>query len=78
VSTRGSDRPAPRSPSGAGRVGTEPDRVPPDAAGLSPEEIDVLFRVGDILRKIDFGTLLIVVQDGKEVQLEVAEKMRLR
>jgi hypothetical protein len=78
VSTRGSDRPAPSPPSGAGRDEAGSDRVGPDTVGLSPEEIDVLFRVGDILRKIDFGTLLIVVQDGKVVQLEVAEKMRLR
>jgi hypothetical protein len=38
----------------------------------------VLLRVVDILRDIDFGTVLLVVQDGKVVQIEMAEKFRLR
>jgi hypothetical protein len=35
-------------------------------------------RVAAILRQIRFGTVLIVVQDGKVVQIETAEKYRLR
>jgi hypothetical protein len=49
----------------------------PGSVGLSAEELDVLLRVGEILRSIRFGTLLLVVQDGKVVQIELAEKYRL-
>ena len=45
---------------------------------VSPEELEVLLRVRDSLRAISFGTVLIVVQDGKVVQIETAEKIRLR
>jgi hypothetical protein len=38
----------------------------------------VLFRVTEVLRRIEFGTVLLVVQDGKVVQIEMAEKFRLR
>ena len=38
----------------------------------------MLLRVVDILRDIDFGTVLLVVQDKKIVQIEMAEKFRLR
>lgn len=45
---------------------------------LSPEELEVLLRVADILRTIRFGTVLIVVHEGKVTQIEMAEKFRLR
>ncbi|HEX8100674.1 MAG TPA: YezD family protein [Actinomycetota bacterium] len=45
---------------------------------LSDEEQDVIVQVVDILRRIQFGTVVIVVQDGKVVQIEMAEKFRLR
>ncbi|HZD79120.1 MAG TPA: YezD family protein [Actinomycetota bacterium] len=45
---------------------------------LDEEERQVLVRVAGILRRIDFGTVLLVVQDGKVVQIEMAEKFRLR
>jgi hypothetical protein len=45
---------------------------------LTDEEKLVLARVADILRKIQFGTVVLVVQDGKVVQVEMAEKFRLR
>ncbi len=47
-------------------------------AALSQEERAVLLKVVDVLRKINFGTVLLVVQDGKVVQIEMAEKIRLR
>ena len=51
----------------------------PTALGeLSSEERSILLRVVEILRGIDFGTVLLVVQDGKVVQIEMAEKFRLR
>jgi hypothetical protein len=45
---------------------------------LTNEEKLVLAKVADILRKIQFGTVVLVVQDGKVVQVEMAEKFRLR
>ena len=41
------------------------------------EELEVLLRVGDMLRRLRFGTVLLVVHDGKVVQIETAEKIRL-
>ena len=57
-----------------------PDRedVHRQMPSLSEEEADVLARVVQILRRIEFGTVVIVVQDGKVVQIEMAEKFRLR
>lgn len=45
---------------------------------LTEDEKVVLAKVADILRKIQFGTVVLVVQDGKVVQVEMAEKFRLR
>jgi len=45
---------------------------------LSEEERLVLAKVADVLRRIQFGTVVLVVQDGKVVQIEMAEKFRLR
>jgi hypothetical protein len=47
-------------------------------AQLTPEERDVLAKVTDIVRRIQFGTVVLVIQDGKVVQIEMAEKFRLR
>lgn len=55
-----------------------PARGPSGPEGLSEEERAVLLRVVEVLRKIDYGTVLLVVQDGKVVQIETAEKFRLR
>jgi hypothetical protein len=52
--------------------------VRPDPVGLTADELEVIRRVRDSLRSIRFGTVLIVVQDGKVVQIETAEKIRLR
>ncbi|MGH2678586.1 MAG: YezD family protein [Actinomycetota bacterium] len=46
--------------------------------GVSEEEERVIRQVLDVLRRIDYGTVLLVVQDGKVVQIEMAEKFRLR
>ena len=45
---------------------------------LSPEERDVALQVVEMLRDIRFGTVMLVVQDGVVVQIEMAEKFRLR
>ena len=51
---------------------------PIDGEELSEEERQVLANVAAILRRIKFGTVVLVVQDGKVVQIEMAEKFRLR
>jgi hypothetical protein len=56
-----------------------PDASSPEAFGaLSPEEQQVLLKVAEILKRLQFGTVLLVVHDGKVVQIEMAEKFRLR
>ncbi|HEY7659489.1 MAG TPA: YezD family protein [Actinomycetota bacterium] len=45
---------------------------------ITGEERDVLLKVVEVLRRIEFGTILLVVQDGRVVQIEMAEKFRLR
>jgi hypothetical protein len=49
-----------------------------DALALTAEEKLVMARVAEILRRVNFGTVVLVVQDGKVVQIEMAEKFRLR
>jgi hypothetical protein len=57
----------------------EPAREDPLARlQLTDDEKIVLAKVADILRKVRFGTVVLVVQDGKVVQIEMAEKFRLR
>jgi hypothetical protein len=51
---------------------------PLDLASLSEEERRILGQVIEVLRRIDFGTVLLIVQDGTVVQIEMAEKFRLR
>ena len=51
---------------------------PIDGEELTVEERRVLANVAGILRKIKYGTVVLVVQDGKVVQIEMAEKFRLR
>jgi hypothetical protein len=57
---------------------SDPAATRPDPVGLTADELEVIRRVRDSLRSIRFGTVLIVVQDGKVVQIETAEKIRLR
>jgi hypothetical protein len=54
------------------------DSEPQAFDDLTDEERKILVQVAVILRRIDFGTVLLVVQDGKVVQIEMAEKFRLR
>ena len=49
-----------------------------EALQLSDDEKVVLARVGEILRRLNYGTVVLVVQDVKVVQIEMAEKFRLR
>ena len=57
----------------------QPDEEPaPDLGEFTEEELAVLARVGSVLQRIKFGTVTLVVQDGRVVQIEMAEKFRLR
>jgi hypothetical protein len=49
-----------------------------DAIDPTPEELAVLAKVAEIVRKIQYGTVVLVIQDGKVVQIEMAEKFRMR
>jgi hypothetical protein len=51
---------------------------PLDLSSLSEEERRILGQVIEVLRRIEFGTVLLIVQDGRVVQIEMAEKFRLR
>jgi hypothetical protein len=55
-----------------------PAAIPAEWSKLGEEEQAVLLKVADILKRIQFGTVVLVVQDGKVVQIEMAEKFRLR
>ena len=57
---------------------TESPTVNDQLASLSNEELEVLAKVAEIVRKIQFGTVVLVIQDAKVVQIEMAEKFRLR
>jgi hypothetical protein len=57
---------------------TEPADPTLGELGLTDDEQVVLARVAEVLRRINFGTVVLVVQDGKVVQIEMAEKFRLR
>jgi hypothetical protein len=59
---------------------TSDAEVPVEAqlAALSEDERAVLAKVAGIVRRIQFGTVVLVIQDGKVVQIEMAEKFRLR
>ena len=56
--------------------GTADDQLA--ALELSEEERLVLAKVAGIIRRISYGTVVLVIQDGKVVQIEMAEKFRLR
>ena len=58
--------------------GSREEAPPPGRLDLTDDELEVIRRARDSLRSIRFGTVLIVVQDGKVVQIETAEKIRLR
>jgi hypothetical protein len=52
--------------------------APRECEPLTQDEQEVILEVVRLLRKLRFGTVLLVVQDGKVVQIEMAEKIRLR
>ncbi|MFL5767844.1 MAG: DUF2292 domain-containing protein, partial [Actinomycetota bacterium] len=45
---------------------------------VTEEEWEVLLKVAHILRRTRFGTIALIVHDGRVKQIERAEKIRLR
>jgi hypothetical protein len=66
----------------AGRgLDLERDRPPVDVArfaALPGERRRLLLQVAALLESIDYGAVVVVVQDGKAIQVEASEKIRLR
>jgi hypothetical protein len=61
------------------RLQESPDLVSARRFLTLPEERrSMLLRVSDLLDEISFGTVMIVQQDGKVIQIETSEKIRLR
>jgi hypothetical protein len=52
--------------------------LPVEQSPVTAEEQEVVLQVIQLLRRVKYGTILLVVQDGKVVQIELAEKFRLR
>jgi hypothetical protein len=47
-------------------------------AALPAERRQLLMQVAALLDSIDYGAVVVVVQDGKAIQVETSEKIRLR
>ena len=47
-------------------------------AALPPEQRQLLLHVHDLLGGIAYGTVVLVLQDGKVIQVETSEKIRLK
>jgi hypothetical protein len=62
---------------GEGALGGE---VPAEVlrfAALPPDQRQLLLHVHDLLGGIAYGTVVLVLQDGKVIQVEMSEKIRL-
>ena len=47
-------------------------------AALPDDRRKLLLHVSELLGAIDYGTVVIVLQDGNVIQIETSEKIRLR
>jgi hypothetical protein len=74
------------NPSSRGRLRSVTPPAPPSEipgeilryASLPPDRRDLLMHVHEQLEEIAYGNVVIVIQDGKVVQIETSEKIRLR
>jgi hypothetical protein len=46
-------------------------------ATLAEDRRTLLMQVSDLLEQIDFGTVVLVMHEGKVIQMETSEKIRL-
>ncbi|CAN5807017.1 hypothetical protein BH18ACT17_BH18ACT17_03350 [soil metagenome] len=54
---------------------------PPDVvrfAAMPSEQRQLLLHVHDLLGGISYGTVVLVLQDGRVIQVETSEKIRLK
>jgi hypothetical protein len=61
--------------------GALPSEIPPEVlrfAALDEEKRLLLLHVHGLLETIPYGTVVLVMQDGKVIQIETSEKIRLR
>ncbi len=47
-------------------------------SALAPERRRLLLHMDELMSSIPFGTVVVVLQDGKVIQIETSEKIRLR
>jgi hypothetical protein len=62
-------------------IDTDRDERPVEVmrfASLPGERRQLLMQVAALLESIEFGAVVVVVQDGKAIQVEASEKIRLR
>lgn len=67
-----------RAVEGDGPLGPE---VPADVlrfAAMPMEQRQLMLHVHDLLGGIAYGTVVLVLQDGKVIQVETSEKIRLK
>lgn len=66
----------------AGReLDTQRDEPPVEVmrfSALPAERRQLVMQVAALLDSIDYGAVVVVVQDGKAIQVETSEKIRLR
>jgi hypothetical protein len=58
-----------------------PSEIPHEVvrfAALDDEQRRLLLHVHGLLETIPYGTVVLVMQDGKVIQIETSEKIRLR
>jgi hypothetical protein len=58
-----------------------PVEIPEDVVrygALDPDRRALLLHVDELLDEIAFGTVVMVLQDGRVIQIETSEKIRLR
>ena len=67
-----------RAAEGHGPIGQEVAAEVLRFAALSVEQRQLLLHVHDLLGAIAYGTVVLVLQDGKVIQVETSEKIRLK
>lgn len=68
-------------PAPADLSGSAAKKIPDEVlrfAVLEPEQRTLLMHVHELLSEIPYGTVVLVMQDGKVIQIETSEKIRLR
>jgi hypothetical protein len=58
--------------------GIEPSPDVNRFVALPPERRRLLLHMDGLMSSIPFGTVVVVLQDGKVIQIETSEKIRLR